>query len=223
MKTVETTFTPSEKSDNGVAEGTIAITGTDKEVQSMLKKVNEVKDTTISDMFVVGEFVRVSDETLPEFSLILSVNTGILGVADAHGKSVDVDMSSVQNMGYRRVLVLIGDRVPRDIEVGDMVILTDDMLYECITVGTTTNTVALVARGNRHVLEMCKFSGGDVVVTLHGGKGIVQWYETDGMITVAVFGNVLSCYESELEPWNEVTAIQRYAASFGMKVAVDVS
>lgn len=41
MKTVEATFTPSEKSDNGVAEGTFIITGTDKEVQSMLKKIND--------------------------------------------------------------------------------------------------------------------------------------------------------------------------------------
>lgn len=47
MKTVETTFTPSDKSDNGVAEGTFTITGTDKEVQSFLNKISEIKDTTI--------------------------------------------------------------------------------------------------------------------------------------------------------------------------------
>lgn len=111
MKTVEIRFTPSEESDNGVAEGAITITGTDEEVQSVLMKIN---------------------------------------------------------------------------------------------------TIELDAR----------FAQGDDVVTADGLRKIVQEYDATGTITMS---DGYMSQESELEPWDEVTAVQRYAASFGMKVTVDVS
>ena len=61
---------------------------------------------------------------------------------------------------------------------------------------------------------------GDNIILLNGLEDSVMGYSTDGDVECAEsgFNN-----ESELEPWDPVTAVQRYAASFGMKVNVDVS
>ena len=220
MKTVEVRFTPSEESEHGVAEGIIAITGTDKKVQAMLKKVNEVKDDVITDMFVVGEFVRVNEENVQEYSAIYDAKDGAVTVEDLGGKMVDVPMTSVQNLGERRVLSLVGGFVQKDIEVGDLVVLSDGLTYICNKTVTTYPFTSVKGNCEEHSILIARFENGDDVVTADGLRKLVQKYEADGTVTMSdgTFAD-----ESELEPWDMVTAVQRYAASFGMKVTVDVS
>ena len=217
MKTVETTFTPSYKSDNGVAEGAIAITGTDKEVQSMLKKVNEVKDDVITDTFVIGEFVRADVENIQEYSKIYDVKDGAVTVEEIYGKMVDIPITSVQNLGERRVLSLVGGFAPKDIEVGDLVVLSDGLTYLCNKTTTTYPFASVKGNGDEHTILVARFENGDDVVTADGLRKIVQEYDVDGTV---IMSDGYFSQEPELEQWDEVTAVQRYAASFDMKVTV---
>jgi len=217
MKTIETTFEPSD--DEKSAIGRIELCGTDKEIQSMLNSIGSVIEQHTADEFVVGEYVRVKYDNVYEFKAILGVKTGSVSVADKDGETIDVPMSSVQNMGERRVLSLVGGRVPKDIEVGDLVILTDDMLYECITVGYAMQKVVLTAKGNRHVIDIHKFASDDKIILPNGVGANVVGYTADGKVSV---DNGSVYHETELAPWDEVVAVQRYAASFGMKLNVDV-
>jgi hypothetical protein len=221
MKTIETTFEPNK--DGNVAIGVVTLTGTDKEVQDILNKIGELKDTSVSTNYILNEYVRVQDERCYEFCEILGVGAAALEVADKNGKTIVVPMSSVQNMGERRVLSLIGGRVPKDIEVGDLVLL-DRALYQCNKTITTYPFTLLSGNGETYPIITARFAPNDSVITPDGLKGTVLGYEENGEVNVG-WDDINSTFhdESELEPWNSVTAVQRYAASFGMKVNVDVS
>lgn len=52
MQTIETTYDPSV--DGSVATGNVTVTGTDKEVQSLLNEVDKLKDKEIESSFICG-------------------------------------------------------------------------------------------------------------------------------------------------------------------------
>jgi len=212
MKTIETTFEPSK--DGNVATGRIELCGTDKEIQSMLNSIRTVIEQCASDEYVVGEYVRVQDERCCEFCEILSVGIGTIEVTNKNGKSIDIPMSSVQTMGERRVLSLVGGRVPKDIAVGDLV-RENALIYECTSIHGLDAILNL--NGTWHAISILQFVAGDRVVLPNGLSATVVEYGNDD--TVRVDNNSVY-YEEELAPWDPIAAVQRYAASFGMKVDV---
>ena len=221
MKTIETTYEPSK--DGNVAIGAVTLTGTDKEVQDILNKIGELKDTAVSTNYILNEYVRVRDERCYEFCEILGVGAAALEVADKNGKTIVIPMSSVQNMGERRVLSLVGRRVQKDVTVGDLVVL-DDKMYLCNKATATYPFALLNGNGETYPIIIARFASNDTVITPDGLKGTVLEYDVDGLTRVDYGGLYSTLYdESELEPWDPVTAVQRYAGSFGMKVNVDVS
>lgn len=221
MKTIETTYDPSI--DGSVATGIVTVTGTDTEVQSLLNEVDKLKDKEIESSFIIGEYVRVSDDNVQEFSKIYDVKDGAVTVEDMEGKMIDMPMTSVQNMGERRALSLVGGRVPKDIEVGDLAVLEDGLTYMCNKTTTTYPFALVKGNGDEHTTIIARFEKGDEVILPHGIRNVVYGYAGNGMVITEDDGAQELYDESELEPWDPVTAVQRYAASFGMKVNVDVS
>lgn len=220
MRIVETTFDPSK--NDKPATGTVELSGTDDEVQNMLNEVQNIADDYIEADYIVGEFVRVNNIECYEFGVILSVTDDEIEVKDMSDKPISILKTSAQVMGARGISEEISGRLVKNTTVGNMTFI-DNKWYEIIRIRTYNRPYMAIVSGNGEIygISIQKFEENDIIVTPNGIQDTISGHDSNGYVICMDATDVFN--EDELESWNEIIAVQRYAASLGMKVNVDVS